>query len=95
MKREKEGRVLHKRKVEGSLEYIMKGRTVSTNMKQPQQDSKIIPTLAHALRPDHGISLRSVIQAEEMSFLGSFCGVNRMDYGSNKHTVFECCGLWE
>ncbi len=59
---------------------IMKGRSVSKEVKRDLRNTVIVPTLTYASETwDWNESQRSRVQAVEMSYLTNACGVNRMD----------------
>ncbi len=72
-------RALQGRKVVGYLGRIMKGRSVSMKVKRDLRNTVIAPTLTYASETwAWNESQRSRVQAVEMSYLRSACGVNRM-----------------
>ncbi len=73
-------RALQGRKVVGSLRHIMSGRSVSMEVKRDFSNTVIVPTLTYASETwAWNESQRSRVQAVEMSYLRSACGVSRMD----------------
>ncbi len=73
--------------VVGSLERIMKGRSVSMAVKRDLRNTVKVPTLTYASKTwAWNESQRSGVQAVEMSYLRSACGVSRMD----ETRVLEC-----
>ncbi len=86
-------RALQGRKVVGSLRRIMKGRSVSREIKRDLRNTVIVPTLTYASETwAWNESQRSRVQAVEMSYLRSACGVSRMDGVSNE-SMYECFGM--
>ncbi len=68
---------------------IMKGRSVSMEVKRDLRNTVIVPTLTYASETwAWNESQRSRVQAVEMSYLRSACGVSRMDGVSNE-SVYE------
>ncbi len=73
-------RALQGRKVVGSLEHIMNGRSVSMEVKRDLRNTVILPTLTYASETwAWNESQRSRVQVVERSYLRSACGVSRMD----------------
>ncbi len=86
-------RALQGRKVVGSLGRIMKGRSVSMEVKRDLRNTVIAPTLTYASKTwAWNESQRSRVQAVEMSNLRSACGVSRMD-GMSNESVYEHFGM--
>ncbi len=86
-------RALQGRKVVGSLGRIMKGRSVSMEVKRDLRNTVIVPTLTYASETwACNESQRSRVQAVEMSYLRSACGVSRMD-GVRNESVYERFGM--
>ncbi len=86
-------RALQGRKVVGSLGRIMKGRSVSMEVKRDLRDTVIVPTLTYASETwAWNESQRSRVQAVEMSYLRRACGVSRMD-GMRNESVYERFGM--
>ncbi len=82
-------RALQKRKVVGSLGRIMKGRSVSMEVKRDLRNTVIVPIVTYASETwAWNESQRSTVQAVEMSYLRSDCGVSRMD-GMSNESVYE------
>ncbi len=80
MEGESRERALQGGRVAGSLGRIMKGRSVSMEVKRDVRNTLILPTLTYASQTwTWNESLRSRVQAVEMSYLRSACGVSRMD----------------
>ncbi len=78
-------RVMQGRKVVGSLGCMMKGRTVSMEVKKRLHDGIIVLTITHASETwVWNERQRSRIQSVEMSYFRSACGVRRMDGESNE-----------
>ncbi len=85
MDSETRDRAMPRRKVAGSLGCMMKRRTVSMEVKKGLLDGIIIQTITDASGTwVWNERQRSVIQAVEMSYLRSACGVQRMDGESNE-----------
>ncbi len=77
----------------GSLGRIMKGRSVSMEVKRDLRNAVIVPTLTYASETwAWNESQRSRVQAVEMSYLRHVCGVSRMD-GMNNESVYEHFGM--
>ncbi len=73
-------RVLQGRKAVGFLGRIMKGRSVSMEVKRDLRNTVIVPTFTYASKTwVWNESQRSKVQAVEMSYLRSACGVSRMN----------------
>ncbi len=78
-------RALQGRKVVGSLRRIIIGRGVSMKVKRDLRNTVMVPTLTYASETwAWNESQRSRVQAVEMSYLRSTCGVNRIDGMSNE-----------
>ncbi len=86
-------RALQGRKVVGSLECIMNGKSVSMEVKRDLRNTVIVLTLTYASKTMvWNESQRSRVQAVEMSYMRSACGVNRMD-GMSNESVYEHFGM--
>ena len=86
-------RAVQGRKVVGSLGRIMKGRTVSMEVKKGLRDGVIIPTITYASETwVWNERQRSRIQAVEMSYLRTACGVSRLD-GESNESVYNRFGM--
>ncbi len=86
-------RALQGRKVVWSLRRIMSGRGVSMEVKRDLRNTVIVPTLTYASKTwAWNESQRSRVQAAEMSYLRSACGVNRMD-GMSNESIYERFGM--
>ncbi len=86
-------RTLQGRKVVGSLGRIMKGESVSMEVKRDLRNTVIVPTLTYASETwAWNESQRSRVQAVEMRYLSSSYGVSRMDGVSNE-SVYERLGM--
>ncbi len=73
-------RALQGRKVVGSLGHIMKGSSVSMEVKRDFRNTVIVQTLTYASETwAWNESQKSRVQAVEMSYLRSACCVNRLD----------------
>ncbi len=86
-------KALQGRKVVGSLECMMKVRTVNMEIKKALHHSIRVPTLRHASETrawNEGQRCR--IQAVEMSYLRGTCGLNRMD-GESSESVYGKFGM--
>ncbi len=89
----RERAAVHGRKVVGSLGCMMKGRTVSMEVKKGLRDGITVPTIIYANETwVWNDRQRSRIQAVEMSYLRSACRVQRMDGESNER-VYNRCGM--
>ncbi len=78
-------RALQGRKEAGSIGRIMNGRKVSMEVKWHLKNTVIVPTLTYASKTRAWTeSQRSRVQAVEMSYLRSACGVSRMDRMNNE-----------
>ncbi len=76
--------------MEGSLGHIMNSRSVSMEVERDLRNTVIVPTLTYASETwDWNESQRSRVQAVEMSYLRSACGISRMDAMSSE-CVYEC-----
>ncbi len=83
---------LQGRNVVGSLDCIMNGRSMSTEVKRDLRNLVIVATLTDACKIQAwNASQRSRVQAVEISYLRSACGVSRMD-GMSNESVYECFG---
>ncbi len=86
-------RIMQGRKVAGSLGRIMNGRSVSMEVKRDLRNTVVIPTLTYARETwSWNESQRSRVQAVEMSYLRSVCGMSRMD-GMSNESVYERFGM--
>ncbi len=86
-------RALQGRKVVRSLGHIMNGRSVSMEVKRDLRNTVIIPILTYANETwAWSESQRSRVQAVEMSYLRSACGVSRID-GMSNESVYEHFGM--
>ncbi len=86
-------RALQGKKVVGSLGRIMKGRSVSMEVKRDLRNTVIVPTLTYASETwAWNESQRCRVQAVEMSYLRSACGVSRIDRMRNK-SVYDRFGM--
>ncbi len=64
----------------GSLGCIVNGRSVRMEVKRGLRNTVIVPTLTYARETRaRNESQRCRVQAVEMSYLRSGCGVSRMD----------------
>ncbi len=89
---ERRERALQGREVVGSLGRIMNDRSVSMEVKRDLRNTVIVPTLTYASETRAwNESQRSRVQAVEMSYLRSACGV-RMD-GMSNESVYEHFGM--
>ncbi len=81
------------RKVVGSLGHMIKGGTVSMEVKKGLRGGTIVPTITYASETwVWNERQRSRIRAVEMSYLRSTCGVWRMD-GENNENVYNRFGI--
>ncbi len=72
---------------------IMKGKSVSMEVKRDLRITVIVPTLTYASETwSWNESQRFRVQAVEMSYLRSACGVSRMDGVSNE-SVYKHFGM--
>ncbi len=93
MEGEPRERAVQGRKVVGSLGHMMRGRTVSTEVKKGQRDGIIVLTMTYASETwVWNERQRSRIQAVEMSYLRSACVVQRMD-GERYESVYNRFGM--
>ncbi len=77
----------------GSLAGVMKGRSVSMDVKRGLRNSILLPTLTYGLENwtwNEAQQLR--VRAVEMSYLRGACGVSRWD-GLSNESVYERCGM--
>ncbi len=86
-------RVMKDRSVVGLLAGVMKGRTVSMEVKRGLRNSVLLPTLTYGLKnwTWNGVQ-QSRVRAIEMSYLRGACGVGRWD-GLSNESVYERCGM--
>ncbi len=71
-------RALQVRKVVGSLGRMMKGRSVSMEVKRDLRNTVIVPTLTYASKTwTWNLSQRSIVQTVEMSYMRSACAVSK------------------
>ncbi len=85
-------KALQGRRVIGTLGRIMNGSCVSMEVKRDLRNKIIVPTLTYAGETwAWNDCQRSRVQAVEMSYLRSACGVSRMD-GMSNETVYERFG---
>ncbi len=78
--------------------HIMKGRSEGMEVKRDLRNTVIVPTLTYTSETwTRKESQRSRVQAVEISYLGSACGVSRMDGMGNKsvHEHFGMCHVGE
>ncbi len=76
------------------MRRIMSGRSVSMGVKRDLRNTVIIPTLTYASETwAWNESQRSRVQAVEMSYLRSTCGVSRVD-GMSNESVYEHFGMY-
>ncbi|KAK3893161.1 hypothetical protein Pcinc_003002 [Petrolisthes cinctipes] len=88
-------RAVKGRQVIGSLGRIMKGRSVSMEVKRGLRNSIILPTLTYASETWTWNRVhQSRIGAVEMSYLKGACGLTRWD-GESNESVYERCGMSE
>ncbi len=72
---------------------IMNGRSVSMEVKRDLRNTVIVPALTYASETRAwNESQRSRVQAMEMSYLKSVCGVSRMG-GMTNESVYEHFGM--
>ncbi len=87
--RETRERALQERKVVESLGRIKNGRSVTIEVNRDLRNTVIVPTLTYASETwAWNESQRSRVQAVEMSYLRSACGVSRKAGMSNEN-VYE------
>ncbi len=73
--------------------HIMNGRSVSMEVKRNLRNTVIVPTLTYASETwAWDECQRSRVQAMEMSYLRSACGVSTMDRMSNE-SVYDHFGM--
>ncbi len=86
-------RALQGRKVVGSLRRIMNDRSESMEVMRDLRNAVIVPTLTYTSKTwAWNESQRFRVQAVQMSYLRSACGVSRMD-GMSKGSVYEHFGM--
>ncbi len=86
-------RAFQGRRVAGSLGRIMNGRSVSMEGKRDLRNTIIVPTLTYPSETWAWNEIqRSRVQAVEMSYLRSACGVSRMD-GMSNDGMYERFGM--
>ncbi len=74
------------------MRRVMNGRSVSMEVKRDLRNAIITPTLTYASETwTWNENQRSRVQAVEMSYLRSACGVNRMN-GMRNESVYERFG---
>ncbi len=72
---------------------IMNGRSVSMEVKRDLRNTVTVPALTYASKTwAWNESQRSRVQAMEMSYLRSACGVSRMD-GMSNESVYKHFGM--
>ncbi len=72
---------------------IMNGRSVRMEVKRDLRNTVIVPTLTYASKTwTWNESQRSRVQAVEMSYLRSACGVSRRD-GMSNESEYERFGM--
>ncbi len=77
----------------GSLGRIMNGRSVSMEVKRDLRNTVIVPTLTYASKIwTWNESQRSRVQAVEICYLRSACGVSIMD-GMSNESVYDRPGM--
>ncbi|KAK3889856.1 hypothetical protein Pcinc_006182 [Petrolisthes cinctipes] len=95
MEREIRERAMRGRQVIGSLGRIMKGRSVSMEVKRGLRNSIILPTLTYASETRTWSRAHQYrIGAVEMSYLRGACRHTRGD-GESNESVYERCGMSE
>ena len=95
MEGEIQERVLRGRNVTGSLARVMKGRSVSMEVKIGIRNSILLPSLTYGSETwAWNRAQQSRVRAVEMSYLRGACGVTRWDGESNEN-VYERCGMGE
>ncbi len=93
MEGETRERVVQGRKVVESLGCMMKGRTVSMEVKKGLCDGIIVPTITYASETwVWNERQRSSIEAVEMRYLRSACAVQGMD-GESDESVYNRFGM--
>ncbi len=77
----------------GSLSGVMKGMSVSMDMKRGLRNSILIPALTYGSENwTWNGAQQSRLRAVEMSYLIGVCGVSRWD-GLSNESVYERCGM--
>ncbi len=85
--------VVKGRSVIGSLARVMKGRSVSMEVKRGLRNSILLPTLTYGSKTwVWNRAQQSRVHAVEMSYLRGVCGVTQWD-GENNESVYERCGM--
>ncbi len=85
--------VIKGRSVVGSLAGVMKGRTVSMDVKRGLRNSILLPALTCGSENwTWNGAQQSRVRAVEMSYLKGACGVSRWD-GLSNEGVYERCGM--
>ncbi len=93
MEEEIRERVMKGRGVVGSLAGIMKGRTVSMEVKRGLRNSTLLPTLTYVSENwTWNGAQQSRVRSVEMSYLRGACGVSRSD-GLSNESVYNRCGM--
>ncbi len=86
-------RVMEGRSVVGSLAGVMKGRSVSVDVKRGLRNSILLPTLTYGSENwTWNGAQQSRVRAVEMSYLRGACVVSRWD-GLSNTSVYERCGM--
>ncbi len=86
-------RAVKDRSVIGSQARIMKGRSVSMEVKRGIRNSILLPSLAYGSETwMWNRAQQSRERAVEMSYLRGACGVTRWD-GESNESVYESCGM--
>ncbi len=81
------------RSVTGSLARVMKGRSVSMEVKRGLRNSILMPALIYGSETWlWNRTQQSRVCVVEMSYLRAACGVTRW-YGESNESVYEKCGM--
>ncbi len=88
-------RVMKGRSVVGLLAGVMKGKSVSVDVKRGLRNSILLPTVTYGSENWTWTGAQqSRVCAVEMNYLRGACGVSRWDGLSNR-SVYERCGVRE
>ncbi len=84
------------RSVVGSLAGVMKGRSLSMDVKRGLRNSILLPTLTYGSENwTWNGAQQSRVRAVEMSYLRGACGVSRWDGLSNERVYERCERAWK
>ncbi|MEL7177812.1 MAG: reverse transcriptase domain-containing protein [Pseudomonadota bacterium] len=106
MEKEVKERVMQGKRVDGTLESIMRNKKVGLNVKKGLRDSIVLPTLTYGSETwTWNTEQQSKVRAVEMNYLRRACGVSRVDrernediyarFGMSEKGVGVNCGVVE